>query len=328
MSKYLKREVKGAYRAREMLAEMGFPPVAKAIEIVTRGVNFTVTARDFNVAKDIWGPDIASKKGKSKKYTTKVAEIDITRRLIQQEQILSVDIIYVEGIPSLIGLATPLDLTITVSLLTLDSIHGSRSTSIIRDGILGFISILASRKFVTRLIMSDGEGAIGKITGGLNLMGIEVDVSGAGGHVARIEKRIQTVKERVRAYISDQLPFTLTTLGVAMLVLFCVSRLNYQTSGTGSSLESPRVAFSGRQVNETPDFRASFGQYAQCTVPNTESTTGSPPKMNYPRGVSDGYYGVQYGEYYGSKAIPYDAGIISFFRGKTVSVHPYDTFFV
>ena len=66
-----------------------------------------------------------------------------------------------EGIPSLIGLATPLDLTMAVSLLTLDSIHGSRGASVIRDGILGFISTLASRNFVTRLIMSDGEGAIG-----------------------------------------------------------------------------------------------------------------------------------------------------------------------
>ena len=162
-----------------------------------------------------------------------------------------------------------------VSLLTLDSIHGSRSASIIRDGILGFISTLASRNFLTRLIMSDGEGAIGKITGDLNLMGVENDISGAKGHVARIKRKIQTVKERVRAHISHQLPFTLTTLGVAMLVLFCVSRLNYQTSGTGSSAESPRVSFSGRQVNATLDFKASFGQYAQCTVANTDSTTSA-----------------------------------------------------
>lgn len=44
--------------------------------------------------------------------------------------------------------------------------------------------------------------------------------------MARIERKIQTVKERIRAYISYQLPFTLTSLGVAILVPFCVSRLN------------------------------------------------------------------------------------------------------
>ena len=81
---------------------------------------------------------------------------------------------------------------------------------------------------------------------------------------------VQTVKERVRAHISHQLPFTLTTLGIAMFVLFCVSRLNYQTSGVSNNVESPRVAFSGRQTDMTLDFRAGFGEYAQCTVPNTD----------------------------------------------------------
>ena len=251
---------------------MGFPPVAQAIDIVTRGVNFTVTGTDFRIADDTWGPDIASMKGRTKKRATNVADIEITRQLVQQEQILSVDIMYVEGIPSLIGLATPLDLTMAVSLLALDSISGSRSVSFIRDGILGFVSMLSSRNFATRLIMSDGEGAIGAIKEELNSLGLEVDVSGAGGHVARIERKIQTVKERVRAYMSHQLPFTLTTLGVAMLVLFCVSRLNYQTSGTGYRDESPRVSFSGRQVNQLLDFRAAFSEYAQCTVPNTDNT--------------------------------------------------------
>lgn len=64
---------------------MGFPPVSKAIEIVKRGINFTVTARDFYTANDIWGPDIASLKGKSKKHATNVADIDITRQVVQQE---------------------------------------------------------------------------------------------------------------------------------------------------------------------------------------------------------------------------------------------------
>ena len=116
MLKYTKREVEGAYRAREMLAKMGFPPVSHAIDIATRGVNFTVTGTDLRIADDIWGPDIASMKGKVKKRVTNPVDIEITRQLVQQEQILSVKIMYVEGVPSLIGLATPLDLTMAVSL--------------------------------------------------------------------------------------------------------------------------------------------------------------------------------------------------------------------
>ena len=120
--------------------------------------------------------------------------------------------------------------------------------------------------------MSDGEGAIGAIKDDLDNLDIEVHVSGAGGHVARIERRIRTVKERVRAFISHELPFTLTALGVAMLVLFCVSRINYQTSESRHNEDCPRVVFTGRQINARLDYRIGFGEYAQCTVPNTDAT--------------------------------------------------------
>ena len=38
--------------------------------------------------------------------------------------------------------------------------------------------------------------------------------------------------------------------------------------------------------------------------------------------------GIGTGTVSDTKAIPYDAGIIRFFREKTVSIHPYVTFFV
>jgi hypothetical protein len=61
MRKYTKREVEGAQRARHMLAKMGFPPVSQAIDILT--------GTDFRIADDIWGPDIASMKGKFKEHS-------------------------------------------------------------------------------------------------------------------------------------------------------------------------------------------------------------------------------------------------------------------
>ena len=57
-----------------------------------------------------------------------------------------------------------------------------------------------------------------------------------------------------------------------MLVLFCVSRLNYQVSEVGNFKESPRVLFSGRQTDGKLDFRVGFGDYVQCTVANTNNT--------------------------------------------------------
>ena len=75
--------------------------------------------------------------------------------------------------------------------------------------------------------MTDGEGSIGSVATDLKMLGIELDISGAGGHVSRVERRIRTIKGRVRAHISHKLPYSLTALGIAMLVLFCVSRMNF-----------------------------------------------------------------------------------------------------
>ena len=66
--------------------------------------------------------------------------------------------------------------------------------------------------------MTDGEVSIGSVATDLKMLGIELDISGAGGHVSRVERRIRTVKERVRAHISHKLPYSLTTLGIAMCV--------------------------------------------------------------------------------------------------------------
>ena len=137
------------------------------------------------------------------------------------------------------------------------------------------ICVLKSRNFAVQVIMSDGEGAIGKIRFELMALGIELDISAAGGHVARIERRIQMVKERARAHICGRLPFTLTDLGNTYLVLYCVSRINCQQSGSRPGGLSPRELYSGRRVDGNLDFRAAFGDYAVCTVPKTDNTMTS-----------------------------------------------------
>ena len=100
---------------------------------------------------------------------------------------------------------------------------------------------------------------------------MEVDVSGAGGHVARTEREIRIIRERVRCHVAYYLPFTLSTVGIAMLVLYCISRLNYEPAGLREWGPSPREAYIGRKPDGKRDFRCSFGDYVQCTVPNTDS---------------------------------------------------------
>ena len=56
------------------------------------------------------------------------------------------------------------------------------------------------------MIMSDGEGAVKSLVDELEKLGVEVDVSGAGGHVAKIERKILIIRERVRCHVAYYLP--------------------------------------------------------------------------------------------------------------------------
>ena len=196
--------------------------------------------------------------------------MSIRKVIAQVEQTLAVDIMFVEGVPSLIGLS-PLDLTLAVSLTSFETSKASRAANVIKKGLMEIISTLRSRNFVVTTIMSDGEGSIGAVASELKMLGI-VEISGAGGHVSRVERRIRIIKERVRAHMSHKLPYTLTNLGIAMLVLFCVSRINFQPSHSRNDGTSPRELFSGRRVEAKLDFRAGYEEYAQCTVPNTDNS--------------------------------------------------------
>ena len=172
-------------------------------------------------------------------------------------QVLSIDIMYLEKIPNLIGVVHPLDLTLVTDILTISKDGSSKSAATVCKGIKYFRGVLASTGFESPVIMSNGEGSIGTLIDELRLLGIEIDISGAGGHFSRIERRIQVVKERVRAHMCHHLPFTLTNLGITMCAMYCVSRLNYQPSGARVGGESPRALFLGRTAdgNQTSGVR-------------------------------------------------------------------------
>ena len=275
MAKFTKREVASAAAARELLARMGYPPVEVAIAMIGGSNNFSVSKVDFRNAHTIWGKFLASLRGRTHKKSSPVANIALTPASAQQQQVLSVDILFLDNTAILIAVFTPLDMTLAASLIRLDTDKTTRAAAIVKPALEEMISILRSRNFLVHLIMSDDEGAIGKMRLDLMALRIEVDVSAAGGHVVRIERRNQMVKERARAHICGRLPFTLNDLCNTYLVLYCVSRINCQQSGSRPGGLSPKELISGRRVDGTLDFRAAFGDYAVCTVPKTDNTMSS-----------------------------------------------------
>ena len=267
LKRYTKREIESATRARKLLATMGYPSVEMAISMLRDGSGFDVSEYDFRVADAIWGKDIASIKGKTTKRVTTAADITLSVPVVQQQQILSVDIMFVDQVSTVVAVAHPLELTLAVILDRPISGKPLRTAEAVKKCIDTITATLASRNFQVSMIMSDGEGAISKLKPYLNNMGIEVDTSGAGGHVARIERRIRTIKERLRSHICGKIPFVMNILILSYLILFVVSRLNMEHTSSRPGGLTPKEAFSGQRVAANRDYRAAFGDYVQCTQP-------------------------------------------------------------
>jgi hypothetical protein len=208
-----------------------------------------VTERGFRVAHDIWGKDVTSMRGKTKNHKTAVPDLTIRGPGNQKQQVLSVDIMIVESVPSLVAVATPLDLVLAVSLKHADMDKAQRTATAVKHGLDDMLGTMSSQGFTVTTIFSDGEGAIGKIKYYLIKLGIELDVSGTGSHVSRIERKIQMIKERARCIMTGRIPFTPTALGIAFVVLLIVSRLNFQKSGvTGGTRDQEQRGIPGDRL--------------------------------------------------------------------------------
>ena len=230
----------------------------------------TVSARDFDRANAIYGNDIASIKGKSTKPVSAIADPSEARTAEPQAQALHIDIMFVEGLPFLIGVALPLDLTLVYELKNFDGDKTSRTAPVVQLGLESFRSALRSNGFSVSLIRCDGEKALAKLTPLLNIVKIEVDVCGAASHIPVVERRIRVVKERIRAHMTGHLPYALPKLALGLLVIYCATRLNYMPSSRQDRM-SPREALTGRKPH-SKDFRCSFGEYVQAVVPNTDNS--------------------------------------------------------
>jgi hypothetical protein len=178
---------------------------------------------------------------------------------------------FIDQVSTLVAVSYPLDLTLAVTLDRSASGKPSRAAETVKKALDIVISTMKSRNFEVSVIYSDGEGAIGKLKPQLNALGIEVDISGAGGHVSRIERRLRVIKERSRAHLHGRLPYALSILALSFLILFSVSRLNCQHTSTRPGGLTPREAFTGQRVAADKDFRVAFGDSVLYTEPYTSN---------------------------------------------------------
>ena len=209
-AKYTKRQVADAQAARELMKNLGYPSNADLVKLMNSGalMNSPVTKQDVYRALDIYGPDVASLKGKTKSLKAPPVKIERIPLPAETELTLHADIMFVHKDPSLIVVCTPLGLVLHKHLL-------GRTALVLTEAFKQLLAELQTRGFRAVMLLSDGEGGIAKIASAL---GMPFNPAGPEQHVPVVEAKIRVIKERMRAVLST-LPFKL----LLMLLRWCVA---------------------------------------------------------------------------------------------------------
>ena len=289
LKQYSRREIKKAEKARELQRKFYFLADGSLEDLLRRGkiVNTEVTAMDVARARDIWGVSIGGLKGRSTASKGQAVSLGEKLRTKQQsEQVLHADLMYVNGIPYLITVLDPLEYVQITRLKSRDdwTLWRAMETHIKFPERFGLKTVL---------VRVDGESAMSSDFFTAKLQGL-LDMSAAGVAVPVVERKIRTVKERIRAVINT-LPYELTEKLEEWLVRGAVYSINLVPTRNSYEYSSPREKLHGATIDAVYDLKHAFGDYAQVHEEDTDNsmkgrTTGCISLM--PTGSLDGswYY--------------------------------------
>jgi len=256
---YTAREIAQADAARDLQRKLGIPSDEVLTELINSGglMNCSVTARDVARARHLYGPSLASLKGKTTTHKGPIVEDGaVMIPQVHRDQTLHTDIMFVEKIPFLITVSTPLHMSFATKLR-------SRNTETLWKALKHQISAVQSKGFKVVAVRSDGESGLGGLQPLLGQMGIDMNLCGAGEHVPVVERKIRVIKERSRGIINT-LPFTIPLILISYLIYFVVSRINMVPVRTATLKTTPFEQFYGRKVNVKAQLKANFGDYVQA----------------------------------------------------------------
>jgi len=265
-AKYTVRENKGAVKARQYMATMGYPPMTVALQQAKAMSNCPVTDGDIRRAFDIYGPSLAAIRGSTKQTKTAAAEIEVGTSTVQQEQSGEVDLMFVRGNVFVICILSPLEFSIVVPIKDKTAIE-------IYKALESMVAAAKAKGFIIKWIRSDNEPALTKaeVVEMLQSKGISVDKVAPGQHASKAERRIQFIKQKLRT-IKAGLPYNMS-MEMSMHAVLAANRFtNMQQASSSTSTLSPREKFLGRSFDYKKDGGIQFGTYVQATVVTTDNS--------------------------------------------------------
>lgn len=269
---YSVKQLKGAEKAKDLLHRAGYPSYVELQNMVKSG-NFTgstVTASDVAVASDIYGPQVASIRGKYTKRKFNNPPPD--QSLIEQsDQVMYLDIMYVSTQPYMVALVTPLFLTLSVPMLNESSMSMISCTSDI-------MNTIKTKGFTISTIMCEPQSAVAAISTHLG-PGVSMNVVGATDHLPILDVKIRRIKEVIRATLVT-VNFNVPYSKIKYLVSYAVSRINMRTTSSRGDDQSPSVAFSGVKIRWDREMSLVFGDICECSIPAYVSNNAMQPRTS------------------------------------------------
>lgn len=235
-------------------------PSDKTLPNMTSIINVPVSRDDVARSTDIFGPDTDALRGKTKKRKTDPIYIQSRWLQTDVEQILQIDLMFIDGDEYLISVLSPLDF--------IQSTHiNGKSVDFLRGALFHQLAVIESRGYKITDIRTDIEGGIIALETELLEAKYTVNSTGAGQHVPVIERTIETVKERVRSLLHG-LPYTLPFSFLRYLVEYVNIMLNLEPCQQREDRTSAYELFHGRKVDYERQLRITFGDYAEVHDPH------------------------------------------------------------
>jgi hypothetical protein len=265
-SQFTKTEVDRAKGVRALKLRLGGASDADMMEFIRQSVavGCPFTPEDVRRASVIYGPDVASLKGKTTNRGPSKATIIDLELGEKTAQTLYCDIFEVEGQPFVLCVMKPLNYRFVAILegKTVDDTYPAMKA---------VLDMIWSKGFTIERVEIDPEGGLAKLK---HMFQVGIDIVGAGSHVPIAEREGRVVKERARMLLHS-LPYKLAARFMKFLVMFIATRLNLMPrKGDGGSL-CPRERLTGKKIYFKRELEIGFGDCAEVwSKPSVSNSMG------------------------------------------------------
>jgi hypothetical protein len=269
---YTKKEIERAKLVMEYQKRFGFPSLSTLKAALLRGIDDSpILPVDVNNAIDIYTQNPSEIKGKM----THINQNSIRRNIVSmasKDQELFLDIMFVNGVPFLVGISKPMNFV--MGLYLKGFVDKARSGKSIKEGINKMVLEYSTRGYNVTKINFDNEGDQKE----LKTTDVLVDPKPPGQHVYEIERCIRTIKERVRSLESAS-SYPLKGILLNYCVLYAINTLNLFNHSNAPHTWAPVEQFFGFKLNLKRDFKVGFGDAIEAY----DSNNSTPNSATRPR---------------------------------------------